>query len=269
MPEIGRGGQRVGNLNRKRAGHMLQYNLTQRERQILIQLFELSRRSKEEFEAEIIDLAAAGPSAELARLDFGGKGEAMELTKRDLRTLKDEGFIHFRWDLPDRGTGRLTSRAFNAVASNFHSADDAATATATATARATAATATATATAAATREHAAADEAAITLRFQKITEELVTLARQLIDADEALAAKHEALSIAEELGKDAPDETIITRKTKGFVSRLSLTFSGTADLASKGGMIGEFGERLAAWLVALSVWTEWHAAHHVAPDPCA
>ena len=26
---------------------------------------------------------------------------------------------------------------------------------------------------------------------------------------------------------------------------------------------------LAAWLVALSVWTEWHAAHHAAPDPCA
>ena len=113
------------------------------------------------------------------------------------------------------------------------------------------------------------DEAAITLRFQKITEELVILTRQLIDADEALAAKHEALSIAEELGKDVPDETIITRKAKGFVSRLSLTFSGTADLASKGAMIGEFGERLAAWLVALSVWTEWHAAHHAAPDPRA
>jgi hypothetical protein len=66
-----------------------------------------------------------------------------------------------------------------------------------------------------------------------------------------------------------PDETIITRKTKGFVSRLSLTFSGTADLASKGEMIGEFGERLAAWLVALSVWTEWHAAHQLAPAASA
>ena len=85
---------------------------------------------------------------------------------------------------------------------------------------------------------------------------------------EAEAVLKESASIAEELGKDAPDETIITRKTKGFVSRLALTFSGTADLASKGGMIGEFGERLAAWLVALSVWTEWHAAHHVPPDPC-
>ena len=244
---------------------MSQYNLTQRERQILIQLFELSRHSKEEFEAEIIDLGAdAGPSAELARLDFGGKGQAMELTKRDLLTLKDEGFIHFRWDLPDRGMGRLTSRAFAAVGNNFHAtpADKAAAA---ALAVAAAATASA-ATAAGVR--AIADEAAITLRFQKITEQLVILARQLIDADEALAAKHEALSIAEELGKDEPDETIITRKATGFVSRLSLTFSGTADLANKGGMIGEFGERLAAWLVALSVWTEWHAAHHVAPDPC-
>ena len=234
---------------------MLQYNLTQRERQILVRLFELSRHSKDEFEAEIIDLGAdAGPSAELARLDFGGKGQAMELTKRDLRTLKDEGFIHFRWDLPDRGMGRLTSRAFTAVGSNFHNAavDDAAALAVAASERAV-----------------TADQAAITLRFQKISEELVTLTRQLIDADEALAAKHEALSIAEELAKDAPDETIITRKAKGFVSRISLTFSGTADLANKGGMIGEFGERLAAWLVALSVWTEWHAAHHVAPDPCA
>ena len=113
-----------------------------------------------------------------------------------------------------------------------------------------------------------ADEAAIALRFQKITAELVNLARQLIDADEAQAAEHEALSIAEELNKDAPDETIITRKIKGFVSRLSLTFSGTADLAAKGDMIGQFAERLAAWLVALSVWTEWHAAHHLKPDPC-
>jgi hypothetical protein len=244
---------------------MLQYNLTQRERQILIQLFELSRRSKDEFEAEIIDLAAAGPSSEVARLDFGGKGKAMELTKRDLRTLKDEGFIHFRWDLPDRGMGRLTSRAFAAVTSNFHDpqAGDPAALAVAAAASASAATA------AAIERAVVADEQAIRLRFQKITDDLVTLTRQLIDADEALAAKHEALSIAEELGKDTPDETIITRKTKGFVSRLSLTFSGPADLASKGGMIGEFGERLAAWLVALSVWTEWHAAHHIPPDPCA
>ena len=240
---------------------MLEYNLTQRERQILIQLFELSRHSKDEFEAEIVDLAAAGPSAEVARLDFGGKGQAMELTKRDLRTLKDEGFIHFRWDLPDRGMGRLTSRAFAAVGSNFHHANAEA-------AAAQAATAAATAASGERARAVVADERAIRLRFQKITEDLITLTRQLIDADEALAAKHEALSIAEELGKDAPDETIITRKTKGFVSRLSLTFSGTADLASKGGLIGEFGERLAAWLVALSVWTEWHAAHHVPPDPC-
>jgi hypothetical protein len=36
-----------------------------------------------------------------------------------------------------------------------------------------------------------------------------------------------------------------------------------------GEVFGEFGERLAAWLIALSVWTEWHAAHHPAPDPCA
>jgi hypothetical protein len=97
----------------------------------------------------------------------------------------------------------------------------------------------------------------------------VNLTRELIDADEALAAKHEALSITEELAKDQYDEAIVTRKTKGFVSRLSLTFSGTADLAAKGEMIGEFGERLAAWLVALSIWTEWHSAHHAAPDPRA
>ena len=98
---------------------------------------------------------------------------------------------------------------------------------------------------------------------------MVNLAAQLIDADEAHAAAHEANSIATELAKPAPDETIITRKAKGFVNRLCLTFSGTADLARKGALIGEFAERLAAWLVALSVWTEWHAAHHPASDPCA
>ena len=102
------------------------------------------------------------------------------------------------------------------------------------------------------------DGEAIALRFDKITQQLVNLARELIDADEALAATHEARSIAEELAKPDPDETIITRKV-----------SGAADLAVKGERIGEFGERLAAWLVALSVWTEWHAAHHPAPDPCA
>jgi hypothetical protein len=177
----------------------------------------------------------------------------MELTKRDLRVLKDEGLIHFRWHLPDRGQGRLSSLAFDAVKRNFHSpgSSDAADLAA-----------------AAGELAVAADEEAIALRFRKISAELVGLARQLIDADEALAAEHEALSIAEELKKDVPDETIITRKIKGFVGRQSLTFSGTADLASKGEMIGEFGERLAAWLVALSVWTEWHAAHHVPPDPC-
>ena len=233
---------------------MLEYNLTQRERQILIQLLELSQHSKEHFEARIVDPTASGPSRELARLDFGGEGHSMELTKRDLRLLKDEGLIHFRWHLPDRGTGRLSSLAFEAVHTNFHDADstDAASLAA----------------AAATKFAVVADKDAIALRFEKITAELVNLTRELIDADEALAAKHEALSIAEELNKAAPDETIITRKIKGFVSRLSLTFSGTADLASKGEMIGEFGERLSAWLVALSIWTEWHAAHHVPPDPC-
>jgi hypothetical protein len=233
---------------------MLEYNLTQRERQILIRLLDLSKHSKEHFEARIVNPAAAGPSRELARLDFGDEDHSLEVTKRDLRLLKDEGLIHFRWHLPDRGTGRLSTLAFDAVKSDFHDSNssDAAALTAGANERAL-----------------VADEKAIALRFRKITAELVSLTRQLIDADEALAAEHEALSIAEELKKDAPDETIITRKTKGFVSRLSLTFSGTADLASKGEMIGEFGERLAAWLVALSIWTEWHAAHHVATEPCA
>ena len=232
---------------------MLEYNLTQRERQIVTRLLDLSRHSKDRFEARLVDPASAGPSRELARLVFGG-GESMELTKRDLRLLKDEGLIHFRWHLPDRGIGRLSSLAFEAVDNDFEDAGagDAA-------ARAAAAIVLA----------EIADEEAIALRFRKITAELVALARGLIDADEALSAEHEARSIAEELAKDAPDETVLIRKIKGFVSRLSLTFSGTADLASKGEMIGEFAERLAAWLVALSIWTEWHAAHHPVPDPCA
>jgi hypothetical protein len=176
----------------------------------------------------------------------------MELTKRDLRVLKDEGLIYFRWHLPDRGTGRLSSLAFDAVNTNFHNpgAGDAAALAA-----------------AASRLAVVADEKAIALRFQKITAELVNLTRELIDADEAQAAEHEARSIVEELNKDVPDQTVITRKTKGFVGRLSLTFSGTADLASKGEAICELGERLAAWLVALSIWTEWHAAHHGTDDP--
>ena len=233
---------------------MLEYNLTQRERQIVVRLLDLSRHSKEQFEARTIDAAASGPARELVRLDFGGAGHSMELTKRDLRVLKDEGLIHFRWHSLDRGAGRLSSLAFSAVNSNFHDAgpgDAAALA------------------AAAVKLAVVADEEAIALRFKRITAELVNLTRQLIDADEALAAEHEALSISEELNKPAPDETVITRKAKGFVSRLSLTFSGTADLAAKGEVIGEFGERLAAWLVALSIWTEWHAAHHPQPDPCA
>lgn len=233
---------------------MLEYNLTQRERQILIRIFELSQHSKDYFEARIVAPAASGPTSELARLDFGGEGHSMELTKRDLRVLKDEGLIHFRWDRPDRGRGRLSSLAFDAVGSNFHApgASDAAELAA-----------------AASKLAFVADEEAISLRYKRISAELVNLARHLIDADEALAAEREARSIAEELEKKVPDETIIIRKIKGFVSRLSLTFSGTQDLASKGAMIGEFGERLAAWLVALSVWTEWHAAHHAPPDPCA
>ena len=233
---------------------MSEYNLTQRERQIVVRLLDLSRHSKEQFEARLVDPAAAGPGRELVRLDFGGAGHSMELTKRDLRVLKDEGLIHFRWDAPDRGRGRLSSLAFRAVDSKFHdpAPGDAAALVAAAGKRAI-----------------VADGEAIALRFQRITVQLVGLTRQLIDDDEAVAAEHEARSIADELGKEKPDETIITRKTKGFVGRLSLTFSGTADLASKGEMIGEFAERLAAWLVALSVWTEWHAAHHAAPDPCA
>ena len=235
----------------------MEYNLTQRERQILIRLLELSQHSKDQFEARAVDAASTGPSRELARLDFGGAGHTLELTRRDLRVLKDEGLIHFRWHDHDRGTGRLSSLAFDAVRSNFQgtAAPDAA--------------ALAAAAAAALAAVAVTDEEAIALRFRKISAELVNLTRELIDADEAQSAEHEALSIAEELAKPTPDETVITRKTKGFVSRLSLTFSGTADLASKGEMIGEFGERLAAWLVALSVWTEWQAAHHPKPDPCA
>jgi hypothetical protein len=231
---------------------MLEYNLTQRERQLLIELLDLSKHSKEHFTARILDPAGTGPSRELARLEFGGPGGlSMDMTKRDLRVLKDEGLIHFRWDRPDRGTGRLASLAFEAVDNHFAEA-------------VTEEAAAAMLVAAALQRAVLSDEQAIAQRFQKITAELVDLARELIDADEALAATHEARSIEEELAKAVPDETIITRKTKGFVSRLALTFSGTADLADKGEMIGQFGERLAAWLVALSVWTEWHAAHGAA-----
>src|SRR5687767_15245748 len=137
---------------------MLEFNLTQRERQLLTQLCQLSRQSKADFEAEVIDLAATGPTAELARLRFARNGPTMELTKRDLRVLKDEGLIHFRWHLPDRGTGRLSSLAFEAVGSNFHDSGpgDAAALEA-----------------AAARLAVVADEKAIALRFQKITAELV------------------------------------------------------------------------------------------------
>jgi hypothetical protein len=248
---------------------LLEYNLTQREREILIRVLELSQHSKEHFEAWLLNPSApAGPARELARLDFGGKDHWMEVTKRDLRLLKDEGLIHFRWHRPDRGTGRLSSLAFDAVENNFHASTTIAVTGATDAAAENATERAATARGVAERA-VVADKDAIALRLQKISAELVDLTRELIDADEALAAKNEALSIAEELNKAEPDETIITRKIKGFVSRLALTFSGTQDLASKGEMIGEFGERLAAWLVALSIWTEWHAAHHPALDPCA
>jgi hypothetical protein len=231
----------------------MESHFTQREREIIIRLLDLSKQCKEQFKARMLDPAATGPSRELARLDFGDESHSLEVTKRDLRVLKDEGLIHFRWDSSDHGTGRVWSHAFDAASDSLHTSDPAAAELA----------------ADASKRARDADEKAIALRFAKITAELVKLAHQLIDADEALAAKHEAHSIAEELYKDLPDETILTRKTKGFVSRLSLTFSGTADLASKGEMIGEFGERLAAWLVALSIWTEWHAAHNVALVPCA
>jgi len=230
---------------------MSEYNLTQRERQIITRLLELSQHSKDLFEARITHPTASGPSRDLVTLDFGAEGHSMELTKRDLRVLKDEGFLHFRWNRPDRGMGRLSSLAFAAVKSNFQEPLDAADVAALAIA--------------ASERAVAEDEKAIAFRFGKIAAELVDLVGRLIDADEAVAARYEALSIAEELKKEVPDDTIITRKTKGFVSRLALTFSGTADLAEKGEMIGEFGERLAAWLVALSIWTEWHAAHHPVP----
>jgi hypothetical protein len=232
---------------------MLDFNLTQRERQILIQLIDLSSNSKDQFETCIANPASVGPARELASLSFAPNGPAMTLTKRDLRLLKDEGLIHFRWQTPEYGAGRLSSAAIEAVSRNFHPAEPNAAAVALA----------------AGKQAVIDDEAAIVLRFQKISAELVNLTRELIDADEAQAAAHEAMSISEELQKPLPDETVITRKTKGFVSRLSLTFSGTLDLASKGERIGEFGERLAAWLVALSIWTEWHVAHNARPDPCA
>lgn len=234
---------------------MQEYNLTERERQLLIQLLDLSKHSRDRFEAWIVDPAAAtGPTRELARLDFGGEGLFMEMTKRDLRVLKDEGFIHFRWDQPNLGTGRLSSRAFVAVESEFQSIDpDAIAALAEAS----------------DKRAALADGSAIADRFQKITDDLVNFTNQLIDADEALSAKNEAISISDELRKETPDEAILIRKIKGFVSRLSLTFSSTGDLASKGATIGEFAERLAAWLVALSVWTEWHAAQHPSIDAAA
>src|SRR5687768_16237672 len=151
---------------------MLEYNLTQRERQILVRLLDLSQHSKERFDARLVDPAATGPAREVVRLDFGGQGHSMELTKRDLRVLKDEGFIHFRWHRPDRGTGRLSSLAFEAVKTNFHTADspDAAALAA-----------------AASKLAVVADEEAIRLRFERITEHLVNLTRQLIDADEALS----------------------------------------------------------------------------------
>lgn len=234
---------------------MQEYNLTQRERQLLIELLDLSQHSKDHFEAWIVDpTASAGPTRELARLDFGSEGLSMELSKRDLRVLKDEGLIHFRWNQPNRGTGRLSSLAFEAVKSNFQSTDPGAAA---ALAEA------------ADKLAADSDEKAIALRFQKITDDLIALVSELIDADEASSATNEAVSITDQLRKETPDETILIRKIKGFVSRLSLTFSGTADLASKGAMIGEFAERLAAWLVALSVWTEWHSAHRNASGPYA
>src|SRR5688572_1841109 len=99
---------------------MLEFNLSQRERQILIQLIDLASNSKEQFEARIADLAGFGPGRELARIPFGCGGASMSLTKRDLRLLKDEGLIHFHWHTADHGTGRLSSLGLDAVSRKFH-----------------------------------------------------------------------------------------------------------------------------------------------------
>src|SRR5690242_14414240 len=99
---------------------MSPYNLTQRERQLLIQLVDLSKHSKENFEARLVEPEFAGPRSEVARLDFGGAGLSMEITKRDLRVFKDEGLIHFHWHRSEQGTGRLSTLAFEAVGGNFH-----------------------------------------------------------------------------------------------------------------------------------------------------
>src|SRR5688500_9657004 len=74
---------------------MSEYNLTQRERQILVRVLDVSRHSKEHFEARIVDPSATGSGRELSRLDFGGAGDSMELARRALRELQDEGLIHF------------------------------------------------------------------------------------------------------------------------------------------------------------------------------
>src|SRR3954447_3867053 len=139
-------------------GARVEYNLTQRERQILVRLLELSQHSKEQFEARV-NASPEAPAKEVARLHFAGGVQTMEVTKRDLRVLKDEGLIHFRWHAPDRGAGRLASLAFEAVGTNFQgtaSSDAAALSAAAATASAL----------------VVADEKAIALRFKKITAEL-------------------------------------------------------------------------------------------------
>src|SRR4030095_9271939 len=100
----------------------------------------------------------------------------MQVTKRDLRLLKDEGLIHFRWHLPDRGTGRLSSLAFDAVDTNFHepAAGDGAGEGAGGGGGAAGGGEKAAAGDASERARAVvADKDAIALRFEKITAELV------------------------------------------------------------------------------------------------
>src|SRR4051812_37887401 len=139
----------------------MESHFTRREREIIIRLLDLSKQCKEQFKARMLDPAATGPSRELARLDFGEEGHSVEVTKRDLRVLKDEGLIHFRWDSADHGTGRVWSHAYDAATGNFQRSDpgDAAALAADATKRA--------------RD---ADEKAIALRFVRITAEMVQLA---------------------------------------------------------------------------------------------
>ena len=195
-------------------------------------------------------------------IEAKGANKKISGGERDLRTLEHEGYLTLKWVRHGAAEGSVGQSAFDAVRENFGLPPEEAPAPAAygngghsaATYLRTGAAGTSGAVAATFSAAGAAGGGDVAALLTGLLADVVATLKAALPSDEAEAAEADATAITRQFRAPRPDVEIVARRTQSLVTRVGAAAGSAAELATKGGKLGEALQKLGQLVSLTAHW---------------